>query len=109
LTSISHGGHHAFTPGVDKECATSNSTTMTTTETTATEMTRIPTWILPALRHAVALLLALSGPVLMVLALGAGLIAGSPGLGGLGLLGGALLTACGGVGLLWSLGRSRHA
>jgi hypothetical protein len=81
---------------------------MTTTETTATEATKVPAWILPALRHAVALLLALSGPALMLGALAAGLIAGSPVLGGLGLLGGALLTACGGVGLLWSLGRARQ-
>lgn len=78
---------------------------MTPSETTVIEPTRIPAWIRPLLRHAVALLLALSGPALMVAALLAGLIAGSPALGGLGLLGGALLTACGGVGLLWSLGR----
>jgi len=67
------------------------------------DSTKAPTWILPAIRHAVALLLALSGPVLMLGSLAAGMIAGSPLLGGLGLLGGALLTACGGVGLLWSL------
>ena len=81
---------------------------MTTTETTVIEPTRIPAWIRPALRHAVALLLALSGPALMIAALLAGIIAGSPALGGLGLLGGALLTACGGVGLLWSLGRTQQ-
>ncbi len=80
---------------------------MTPSETTVIEPARIPAWIRPLLRHAVALLLALSGPALMIAALMAGLIAGSPVLGGLGLLGGALLTACGGVGLLWSLGR-RH-
>jgi hypothetical protein len=68
----------------------------------------VPAWVRPALRHAVAVLLALSGPALMLLALAAGLVAGSPVLGGLGLLGGALLTACGGVGLLWSLGRGRR-
>jgi hypothetical protein len=107
LTGISRGDHQAFTPGVDQERATSRSTTMTPSETTVIEPTRIPAWIRPLLRHAVALLLALSGPALMVAALLAGLIAGSPALGGLGLLGGALLTACGGVGLLWSLGR-RH-
>lgn len=70
---------------------------------------RIPAWILPATRHGVALLLALSGPPLMLGALAAGLVAGSPTLAGLGLLAGALLCACGGLGLLWSLGRgSRH-
>jgi hypothetical protein len=82
---------------------------MNTTEPIATETRNAPAWILPALRHTVALLLALSGPALMLFALAAGLIAGSPALGGLGLLGGALLTACGGVGLLWSLGRSKQA
>jgi hypothetical protein len=71
------------------------------------DTTTIPAWILPALRHAVALLLALSGPALMLFSLVAGLIAGSPVLGGLGLLGGAILTACGGTGLLWSLGRGK--
>ncbi len=81
---------------------------MTTTESTIIEPTRIPAWIRPVLRHAVALLLALSGPALMIAALLAGMIAGSPVLGGLGLLGGALLTACGGVGLLWSLGRRKE-
>jgi hypothetical protein len=105
LTAISHGDHQAFTPGLEKGCATSNSSTMTSTETTVAEATKIPAWIRPMLRHAVALLLALSGPALMLAALMAGMIAGSPALGGLGLLGGALLTACGGVGLLWSLGR----
>jgi len=70
---------------------------------------QIPTWILPAARHVVALLLALAGPALMLGALAAGLVAGSPALAGLGLLAGALLSACGGLGLLWSLGRgSRH-
>jgi hypothetical protein len=74
---------------------------------TTTETPKVPAWLLPAVRHAVALLLALSGPVLILGSLAAGLIAGSPMLGGMGLLGGALLTACGGVGLLWSLGRAR--
>jgi hypothetical protein len=81
---------------------------MNSTETTVIELAKIPAWIRPLLRHAVALLLALSGPALMIAALVAGLIAGSPELGGLGLLGGALLTACGGVGLLWSLGRPKQ-
>lgn len=72
---------------------------------TTPETKRIPVWILPALRHFAALLLAFSGPALMLGALVIGLIAESPLIGGLGLLGGALLTACGGVGLLWSLGR----
>lgn len=80
---------------------------MNPTAMTTTEAPKVSAWILPALRHAVALLLALSGPALMLGSLAAGLIADSPLLGGLGLLGGALLTACGGVGLLWSLGRSR--
>ena len=80
---------------------------MNPTAMTTTEAPKVPAWILPAVRHAVALLLALSGPALMLGSLAAGLIAGSPLLGGLGLLGGALLTACGGVGLLWSLGRSK--
>lgn len=74
---------------------------------TTTETPKVPAWILPAVRHAVALLLALSGPVLILGSLVAGMIAGSPVLGGMGLLGGTLLTACGGVGLLWSLGRAR--
>ncbi|WP_193212734.1 hypothetical protein [Luteolibacter marinus] len=64
-----------------------------------------PAWILPAIRHLAALLLAFSGPALMLAALVIGYIAESPVLGGLGLLGGAMLTACGGLGLLWSLGR----
>jgi hypothetical protein len=88
---------------LEKERATSKSTTMITIDST-----KAPAWILPALRHTVALLLALSGPALMLGSLAAGMIAGSPLLGGLGLLGGALLTACGGVGLLWSLGRARR-
>ena len=88
---------------MEKERATSNSTTMITIDST-----KVPAWILPAVRHAVALLLALSGPALMLGSLAAGMIAGSPLLGGLGLLGGALLTACGGVGLLWSLGPARR-
>lgn len=71
------------------------------------ETTKIPAWVLPALRHTVALLLALAGPALMLFSLVAGLIASSPVLGGLGLLGGAILTACGGTGLLWSLGRGK--
>jgi hypothetical protein len=88
---------------LEKERATLKSTTMITIDST-----KVPRWILPALRHTVALLLALSGPALMLGSLAAGMIAGSPLLGGLGLLGGALLTACGGVGLLWSLGRARR-
>jgi hypothetical protein len=81
---------------------------MNSTEPTVIQAARMPAWIHPLLRHAVALLLALSGPALMIVALMAGLIAGSPTLGGLGLLGGSLLTACGGVGLLWSLGRRKE-
>lgn len=80
---------------------------MNPTAKTTTGTPKVPAWILPAVRHAVALMLALSGPILILVSLAAGMIAGSPLLGGLGLLGGALLTACGGVGLLWSLGRAR--
>jgi hypothetical protein len=69
---------------------------------------KVPSWIPSAARHAVALLLALSGPALMIAALAAGLVAGSPTLGGFGLLAGALLSACGGLGLIWSLGRDRR-
>jgi hypothetical protein len=74
------------------------------TESTVSGIIRIPAWVRPSLRHAVALLLALSGPLMMIGALMIGVVAGSPALVGCGLLGGALLTACGGVGLLWSLG-----
>lgn len=80
---------------------------MRNSESIMNETTKIPAWFLPALRHAVALLLALAGPALMLFSLVAGLIAGSPVLGGLGLLGGSILTACGGAGLLWSLGRGK--
>lgn len=103
MSGISRGRHQAFTRRLEKERATPNPTIMTTTEAT-----KVPAWFLPVVRHAVALLLALSGPALMLCSLAAGMIAGSPLLGGLGLLGGALLTACGGVGLLWSLGRARR-
>lgn len=72
-----------------------------------TDTLQVPAWIRPLVRHATAVLLALAGPILMLAALAAGLLADSPALGAAGLLGGALLTACGGVGLLWSLGRRR--
>jgi hypothetical protein len=72
-----------------------------------TDTLQVPAWIRPLVRHAAALLLALAGPVLMLAALAASWLADSPALGAAGLLGGALLTACGGIGLLWSLGRRR--
>jgi hypothetical protein len=72
-----------------------------------TDTLQVPAWIRPLVRHAAAVLLALAGPVLMLAALAASLLADSPALGAAGLLGGALLTACGGIGLLWSLGRRR--
>ena len=108
LTAISRDDHRPFTAGVDKGRGTLNRTTMNVTESTVTEAPAIPAWIRPLLRHAVALLLALSGPVLVVGALMMGMVAGSPGLIGCGLLGGALLTACGGIGLLWSLGSRKQ-
>jgi hypothetical protein len=72
-----------------------------------TDTLKVPAWIRPLVRHAAALLLTLAGPLLMLAAVAAGWLADNPALGAAGLLGGALLTACGGIGLLWSLGRGR--
>lgn len=68
---------------------------------TTPETERIRARLPPAARHFAALLPAFPRPALMPGAL----VTGSPTIGGLGLSGGALLTACGGGGLLWSLGR----
>lgn len=70
---------------------------------------KVPKWLLPTARYAIAALLTLSGPLVMLGAMGLGFLVGSPSLGGFGLIAGALLSACGGLGLLWSLpcGRRR--
>jgi hypothetical protein len=68
---------------------------------------RLPDWIPAVLRHAVALLLAVTGAGLMFLSLATAALTSSDALAGFGLLGGAMLVACGGIGLIWSLARGR--
>lgn len=78
------------------------------TNTMTTEAIK-PTWsarILPALSYAIALTLTLAGPALVASSLVLAFITKEAGIIGLGLLGGAIMGACGALALLWCL-RSR--
>ena len=59
--------------------------------------------ILPGLSYAVALTLTLGGPALVASSLVLAFITKEPGIIGLGLLGGAIMGACGALALLWCL------
>ena len=75
------------------------------TNTMSTELSTIP-WtarILPGLSYAIALILTLAGPALVASSLVLALITKEAGIIGLGLLGGAIMGACGALALLWCM------
>lgn len=78
---------------------------MTNTMTTETITTPWTARILPGLSYAIALTLTLAGPALVASSLVLAFITKEAGIIGLGLLGGAIMGACGALALLWCMRR----
>ena len=76
---------------------------MTNTMTTETITRPWTARILPGLSYAIALTLTLAGPALVASSLVLAFITKEAGIIGLGLLGGAIMGACGALALLWCL------
>jgi hypothetical protein len=66
-----------------------------------------PAWIYPALRCTVALGLCAASLALVLGSLMLSAVSGYPSIAAAGLLGGALLGACGGLSLLWAIGKPK--